>query len=213
MSQKPLDYLLPKNCQWILAAVLMQPGRSWYRSELAGHLGVSPSSLQRPLAALLAAGILQSRRHGNRLYFQANFDSPLYPEIRGLVAKTVGLVGVLREALAPLAAKIAVAFVYGSIARGEEVSTSDVDLFLVGTVGLADLALPLREAQGRLGREVNPSLFAPVEFAKAARARHRFVMGVLDSAKLFVIGTEDDLARVARPKTGRKTAIEPGRAR
>ena len=213
MSQRPLDLLLPRNRQQMLAAVLMHPERWWYRSELAAQMGVPPSSLQRPLAALLASGLLRSRRHGNRLYFQANPDSPLFPELRGLMAKTIGLVDVLRGALAPLAAKIQVAFVYGSFARSAEVGTSDVDLFLVGTIGLAELSLPLRDVRAELGREVNPTLYSRSEFRAKVRARHHFVTSVLDGPKLFVVGTRNDLARAAHATASGAKALKPGGTR
>ncbi len=210
MSQRPIDLLLPRNSQQVLAVLLMHPDRWWYRSELARELGKGPSGLQKALAALLRSGLLKSRRDGNRLYFQANPEAPLYSELRAIVAKTVGLADVLREVLAPLLPKISAAFVYGSVARSEEVSSSDVDLFVVGTAGLADLSLPLRDAEARLGREVNPTVFSAEELQKKLKARHHFVTSVLDSPKLFVVGTEDDLARVTGQTDRRKKA--PGKA-
>jgi predicted nucleotidyltransferase len=200
MSQRPIDLLLSRIGQQLLGVLLMRPDRWWYRSELARQLGTPPSSLQKALASLLGSGLLRSRRDGNRLYYQANPEAPLYPEIRAMVAKTVGLVDVLREALAPLSRRIAVAFVHGSIARSEESSTSDVDLMIVGTTGLSDLAPALRVAASRLGREVNPTVLSETEFRRKLEARHHFVTSVLDSSKLFVVGTEDDLARIAGPK-------------
>jgi predicted nucleotidyltransferase len=206
MSQRPIDLLLPRNSQQVLGVLLMHPDRWWYRSELAHQLGKSPSGLQKALAALVAAGLLRSRRDGNRLYFQANPETPLYAELRRIVAKTVGLVDVIRETLTPIVPKISVAFVYGSIARAEEVSSSDVDLFVIGSAGLTDMAVPLREAQNRLGREVNPTLYSAEEFRKKLKAQHHFVTSVLDSPKLFVVGTEDDLARIGGEAVGRGEA-------
>ncbi|MBI5836350.1 MAG: helix-turn-helix domain-containing protein [Candidatus Eisenbacteria bacterium] len=202
MRQTPLDLLMARTRQQLLSAILMHPDRWWYRSELAARFGVRPSTLQRPLGALVEAGILKTRRDGNRLYFQADADSPLYPELRGLVAKTAGLVDVLRGALSPLGTRIRVAFVFGSVARTEEASTSDIDLMVVGSVGLADLSLPLREAAAQLGREVNPTVCTPEEMVQRAGGRHQFITSVLDSPKLFVLGTEDALARLAQAKAG-----------
>jgi predicted nucleotidyltransferase/AraC-like DNA-binding protein len=204
MSQRPIDLLLSRIGQQVLGVLLMHPDRWWYRSELARRLGTPPSSLQKALASLLGSGLLRSRRDGNRLYYQANPEAPLYPEIRIMVAKTVGLVDVVREALAPLSRQITVAFIHGSIARAEESSTSDVDLMIVGTTGLSDLSPALRAAAARLGREVNPTVFSEAELHRKLAARHHFVTSVLDSPKLFVVGTEDDLARVAGPRKRRE---------
>src|SRR2546423_4796145 len=135
-----LAALLPKTRQGILAATLVQPEKVWYVSELARRMGVPSSSLQRELQELTQAGILKSHRQGRMVYYQANPDSPFFPELRGLLLKTAGLVDVLRDALNPLAAKIALAFVYGSIARGQERSEREIDLMVTGAVSQADLA-------------------------------------------------------------------------
>ena len=104
---------MPRTRQGILAALLVQPDRPWYVSELARRMGVTPSSLQRELEALTDAGILKSHRQGRMAYYQSNVDSPLYPDLRGLLLKTAGLTDVLADALRPLAGKVQVAFVYG----------------------------------------------------------------------------------------------------
>ena len=202
MRQSPFASLFPKAQRRVLDLVFLQPERTWYRSELARTLGVPPSSLQRPLVELVSAGVLATRPDGNRLYYEVNRESPIFAELRSLVVKTSGLVGLLREALQAHAPRIDVAFVYGSFARGEESATSDVDLLVVGAVGLAELALPLRTAAGQLGREVNATVYAPEELAAKARARKHFISRALDGAKLFVLGTKDDLARIIGAETG-----------
>src|ERR1700691_3383253 len=111
-----LDALLPKTRQGILAALLVRPEKAWYVSELARRMGVPSSSLQRELQDLTDAGILKSHRQGRMVYYQANADAPLFSDLRGLLLKTAGLVDVLADALKPLAAKLRIAFVYGSIA-------------------------------------------------------------------------------------------------
>ena len=186
----------------ILAVVLLRPEREWYRSELAREVGVSASSLQRPLAVLAASGILRVRQDGNRVYYQADTRNPVFPELRGLLAKTSGLVDVLREALESVRPKVKLAFIYGSVASGEESSSIDVDLLVVGDLGLADLALPLRKAAGRLGREVNATVYSEREFAEKRHAKSRFLHAVLDKPKLFVVGREDDLERASRSEEG-----------
>src|ERR1700689_460966 len=103
---RSLDALLPKTRQGILAALLMQPEKAWYVSELARRMGVPSSSLQRELQNLAAAGILKTHRQGRMVYYQANAGSPLFPDLHGLLLKTAGLVEVLAEALKPLAARL-----------------------------------------------------------------------------------------------------------
>ncbi|MGQ0714932.1 MAG: nucleotidyltransferase domain-containing protein [Gemmatimonadaceae bacterium] len=177
----------------LLTATLTQPEKWWYLSELAEFLGTRPSSLQRELKALVDGGILQARREGTRAYFKADTRSPLFPELRGLIDKTAGVVPTLREALRPLNSRIACAFVYGSIARGDEHALSDVDLLVVGEVGLADLTPALRRVEARLGREVNVTNYSTRELRKRAAAKEHFVSEVLRRPKTFVKGGQRDL--------------------
>jgi DNA-binding transcriptional ArsR family regulator len=193
----PLDALLPKTRQGILAAMLVQPEKSWFVSELARRMGVPSSSLQRELQGLTDAGILKTHRQGRMAYYQANSDSPLFADLRGLFLKTVGLVDVLRDALKPLATRLRLAFVYGSMASGHELSDSDIDLMVVGTVSPAELSLPLRYARDLLGREINPTVYKPAEFDKKRAARDHFLTSVLETPKLFVIGNKDVLGKTA----------------
>ncbi len=161
-----LNALFPSVRGNLLAATLTQSDKWWYLSELAEFLHTTPSSLQRELKALVNSGILQQRREGTRIYFKAETQSPLFPELRGLLEKTAGLLPTLQQALEPLKDRIDCAFVYGSVARRQEHARSDVDLLVIGIVGQAELAPAVRKAEGRLGREVNVTSFAASEFRK-----------------------------------------------
>lgn len=187
---------MPRNRQRLLEALFRQPARAWYAAELAKELGVLRSGVQRDLRAMTNAGLLRSNRKGRMIFFQANEDAPVFPELHGLIVKTVGLVGMLRAILAPLAKDITVAFVYGSVARSREQPDSDVDLMIVGRVERKVLSRPLQEAGVALGRVVNLSLFNKAEF-KAKRKQH-FLAAVLDKPKLFVIGMQRDLDRASQ---------------
>lgn len=192
-----LDALLPKSRQGILAALLGQPEKTWYVSELARRMGVPSSSLQRELQNLTQVGILKTHRQGRMAYYQANKESPVFAELRGLLLKTVGLVDVLADALKPLATKLTLVFVYGSIASGMEQSDSDsdIDLMVVGKVAPAELALPLRRARELLGRAVNPTVYSLAEFDKKRAAKDSFLSQVLAKPRLVVIESQHDLGK------------------
>jgi predicted nucleotidyltransferase len=196
-KRQTLDVLLPKTRQGILAATLVQPEKAWYASELAQRLGVPSSSLQRELHDLSEVGILKIHRQGRMVYYQANTESPVFPDLRGLLLKTAGLVDVLAQALKPFARKLVAVFVYGSIASGGEKSDSDIDLMVVGDVSPEELALPLRRAREMLGREINPTVYTPAEFSKKSAANDPFLSQVLDKPKLFVLGNKDGLGKTA----------------
>jgi DNA-binding transcriptional ArsR family regulator len=188
-----LDALFPRTRQAILATALMDPAREWYLSDLARHLGVRPSSLQRELASLAEGGILRRRVDGNRTYYRAETNSPIFGDLRELMLKTAGLRERLAEVLAPFQDRIQVAFVYGSVARRDAHAASDIDLMIVGRIGLSELAQALREAEGALLRPVNPSIYTAEEFARKLAEGHHFLAGVMQGEKVFILGDSDDL--------------------
>jgi len=208
-----LDALIPKTRQGILASLLVQPEKIWYVSELARRMGVPSSSLQRELHTLSDAGILKTHRQGRMAYFQANAQSPVFADLRGLLLKTAGLVDVLADALQPLAAKIQRAFVYGSIASGEARMDSDIDLMIIGDVAPAELALPLRKAREQLGREINPTVYTEAEFTRRRAAKDHFLTDVLTKPRLPVSGTVDDLGKAPRQQQRHAKSVKQGRAR
>ena len=193
-----LDALISRTTQGLLAATVLQPDRWWYLSDLAKYLGQSPSSLQVPSASLVTAGILRRRKEGNRVYFQADPACPILGELQGLIAKTVGLADVLRDSLLLLKSRVAVAFIFGSVASSREHASSDVDLMVIGDVGLAKLAPILEKAEKRLGRPVNANVFTAEEFAKKLAQKNHFLRAVLEKEKLFIVGNENDLEGIAR---------------
>jgi predicted nucleotidyltransferase len=188
-----LDSLFPGVRQDVLGATLTRPDKWWYLSELAEFLHTRPSSLQRELSSLEQSGILQQRKDGRRRYFKAEARSPIFRELRSIFEKTVGLIPTLRNALQPFANKLVSAFVYGSIARHEERAASDVDLMVIGDVGLTDLAPTLRKAERRLGREVNVTNYSVGEFRKKIAAGDHFLTAVLKGSLQFVKGEQRDL--------------------
>jgi len=181
----------------LLAATFVQPDKWWYLTELAQRLGTTPSSLQRELSALVAGSILRKRREGTRTYYKAETRSPLFPELCRLFEKTAGLISVLRQLLDPFGDKINCALIYGSLARREEHAESDVDLLVVGSVGLAELSPVLRQAEERLGREVNVMNYSAREFRTKIAAGDHFLKAILRGHKKFVKGDRHDLGKVA----------------
>jgi predicted nucleotidyltransferase len=208
-----LDPLLSRPVQEILTAVLVDREQPWYFRDLAKRLGRTPSTLQRPLSALVRAGIIRKWTDGNRVYFAADLDCPFLPELRGLLEKTVGLVDVLAEVLRPHAKATRLAFVYGSLAKGQQRSESDVDLLVIGQITLSDLSPALSKAENRLRRPVNATIFSPREFAGKLARKNHFLRSVLSKEKIFVIGTAHELEELAKPGPRRTPRHEQSRAR
>jgi len=186
-----LDCLISRSVQQILAALLLERDEPWYMSDLAKRLRLTPSTLQRPLASLVRAGIIRRWSEGNRVYFAKDLDCPILPDLTSLLVKTVGLLDILRDALRPFTGRIQFAFVFGSIARSEERSSSDVDLLVIGHVALADLSPRLTKAEARLGRPVNVTIFLPAEFARRVARKNHFLCSVLAKERIVVLGSAD----------------------
>ena len=198
MRKHILDALFPRTRQAILSAVLLRPDKWWYLTDLAKHLGLSPSSLQRELASLANGDLLISRKDGNRVYYKVNQDCPIVEELQSIFVKTSGIADVINTSLKRFSGKIEIAFVYGSVARTEELSTSDVDLMIVGNVGLADLVPGLRRAEKSLSREINPTIYSSQEFLQRRKDGDSFINTVLSDSKIFLKGSDSELEALAR---------------
>ena len=193
-----LDTLFPRVRRGVLSATLTRPDKWWYLSELAHFLHTRPSSLQRELAALVQSGILEQRRDGRRTYFKAETRSPIFGDLRSIFEKTVGLVPTLKTVLRPFEDRIACAFIYGSVARREERATSDIDLMIIGEVGLSELSTTLRKAEKRLGREVNVTNYSVDEFGRKVAESDHFLTTVLKGNLEFVKGEQRDLGAIRK---------------
>lgn len=189
------DALFTEVQQRVLAVVFGNPGRSFYANEMIALASSGTGAVQRELARLETAGLVTVTRVGNQKHYQANAAAPVFEELRSLVLKTSGLVDVLRNALAPLAAQISAAFVYGSVAKAQDTAQSDIDLMVVSdSLSYAELYTVLEEATARLRRPVNPTVYSRQELEKRVRTDNAFITRILAQSKLWVIGEEHDLA-------------------
>jgi predicted nucleotidyltransferase len=189
----------------LLVSLFKQPDRRFYLRELVRLVGTGQGSVQRELGNLVAAGIVTRQAQDGRIYFQANAACPISPELRSMVLKTDGLVHLLRDALTPLS-EICLAFVHGSMASGQEQPESDVDLVVIGDVSFRDVVRALGPAQKKVGREINPTVYPEAEFSKKVRKKHHFVTTLLDRPRLYVIGNEDELGKLAGKRLARRAS-------
>jgi predicted nucleotidyltransferase len=193
-----LDALMPPTRQGVLAATFLQPGKWWYLSEIADHIGTRVSSLQREVETLVQAGILERRVDGRRTYVKANENSPIFPELHGLMEKTSGIIPLLSQEIARLKNKIEWAFVYGSVARGEADAASDVDVMLIGRVSTIDIVPVFRRVEKAVGRPINETIFNERDFRDSLKKKNHFLRTVLRGDKIMLKGSEDELDAVAR---------------
>jgi len=197
MPAQPLDLMFSAYRRGILAQLLLRPDEAFHVRELERMTGIPAGSLHRELKALYEAGLLSRSRQGNQLRYCADRSSPIYEELAGIFRKTAGLADVLRVALRPLADRIAVAFVFGSMATGVQHAGSDVDILIIGRVSLLDVVKALGQAQERLAREMNPVVMSKKKFLDARKANERFVRRILEGRKLYVVGDASVLEELA----------------
>jgi predicted nucleotidyltransferase len=178
----------------VLALLYGNPDRSFFSNEVVALAQSGTGAVQRELASLSEAGLLNVTSRGNQKHYRANKAAPVFKELHGLILKTSGLVDVLRSAMAPLASQMEAAFVYGSVAKRTDTATSDVDLLIVSdTLAYAELFSALEPVTKRLGRTVNPTLYSQAELAKRIQQNNAFATRVLKQDKVWLIGSKNAL--------------------
>ena len=187
-----LSVLFPRVRAEVLRLLFAEAGRECHLRELARLSQLALGTVQAEVRQLAAAELILARRDGNRLYYRANASHPVFPELQGLARKTTGLREPLAKALAGLEG-IDLALVFGSQAGGTAGAASDVDLLVVGDVGLRALAPRLRPVAEALGREINPHVLSARTFSTRARSGDAFVASVLAGPKLWIQGGADEL--------------------
>lgn len=197
MRKSIIDTLFSKTKQNILSTTILNPDKWWYLSDLAKTIDTSPSSLQRDLLNMTSTGILEKRQEGNRIYYRANKECPVFDELQGIIVKTVGIRDKLVSALKPLSKKIRIAFIFGSIARREEMSISDVDIMIIGETTISEVVKRLKPVEKIIDREINPTVYKINEFKKGLIDKSNFLMEVIEGEKVFIIGNENKLADIS----------------
>jgi len=181
----------------VLALLYGRAGKSFYLRQIARHLKASVGAVQRELEKLAEVDLITRTSVGNHVFYQVNQSNPVFAEMRVLVGKTVGIFNILRSALEPIADRITVAFVYGSVARQQERAESDIDLLLIGDVELDEVLACFSDAETALGRTVDPTVYSVSEFKRRLEAGNHFLNAVVNTNKVFLIGSEDELGKMA----------------
>ena len=186
------DALFTETQRKLLGLLYGRPERSFYLKEILRLTGMGVATIKRELDRMRAAGMLRMNRVGNQHHYQADPQCPIHGELLGIVRKTLGYTEAIREALVPLADRIAWAFLFGSAASGKDNTGSDIDLMIIGEAGFAEVANALYPVQEALGREVNPKIFRRDEWRRLLQAKDAFATGVMARPRVDVIGSGDE---------------------
>ena len=181
------DALFTKTQQQVLGLLYGNPDRSYYLNEVVRLAGMGKGTVRRELEKLTSSGLLMVSRQGNQNHYQANKSCPIFAELKIIIQKTFGVVGVLQTALDNLLPELEQAFIYGSIAKGSEHNQSDIDLMLVGeNLRYGEVMELLANAEQQLGRTINPTLYTPQDFRKRVEAKQSFITRVMEQPRLWL---------------------------
>lgn len=208
MKIEELTALFPRARASVLTLLWMGPERGYHLRELARRSGLAIGTIQQEVSNLSSVELIKRFRDGNRLYYLANRGHPLYADIRGIILKTSGMGGVLKDALKSIEG-IQLAWIFGSLASGDHTDESDIDLFVIGVTGLRQLAPVLRALTDQLAREINPVIMPEIEYRERLRKEDPFIETVKTSQKIWLIGSENELDGLAGKRLVASAQDEP----
>ena len=188
------DALFTKTQQRVLGLLYGNPEQSFYTNEIVRLADMGRGTVRRELERLVSAGLLSVTRTGNQHHYKANPENPVYHELLTIVRKTFGIADVIQAELVPVNEQIDLAFIYGSVARGEDTASSDIDLLVVSdSLAYADLMTVLADAEKSLGRPINPSIYTAEQIRDKLKQKNSFLTRLMEQPKLWVKGVEDDI--------------------
>jgi uncharacterized protein len=190
--------LFGKARRAVLLVLYGSADQAFYMRQLARLTGLGMGALQRELEALSQAGIIGRTVQGRHTFFKANAGCPIFQELKGIIAKTIGIGEIIRKALKPLAGRVRWAFIHGSTAKGKETASSDIDVIVVGDATFEEVVIALHETQEKTGREINPTVYTIAEFSGKVKKGHHFLSTVMREPKIFLVGEEDEFQRLAQ---------------
>jgi predicted nucleotidyltransferase len=205
MTKQPIEFMFSPYRRQLLARLLLRPDEQFHVRELERMTGISAGSLHRELKAMAESGLLLREKVGNQVFYRADTHCTIYEELAAIFRKTMGMASLLHKALSGLAGKIEVAFVFGSMASGQQKAGSDIDVCVLGEASLLEVVKALSSVQETLRREINPVVLTVKKFAEQSVKQDRFVTRVLSEPKVFVLGGEDELAKLVEDRTTGRT--------
>jgi predicted nucleotidyltransferase len=196
---------LTPNKAGLLRLFFTNPDKSFYIQQIGRLLGKKPGVFQKTLNGLEKQGVLTSEYVANMRYFTVNKDYPLYEEFKRIIFKTVGVAGSIKDVLEKLG-DIALAFVYGSYAKGKENILSDIDLIIVGRPNEDLLIKQLDAIEDKLSRQINYKLYSPAEFAAYTRKKDPFLTAIMKEKRIVLLGEGNDFRKVRSGKSRKEAA-------
>ena len=191
------DALFTKTQQRVLSLLYGKPDKSFYTNEIVRWADMGRGTIHRELDRLVSAGLLVVSHEGNQHHYQADSTNPIYNELVGIVRKTFGIADVIKAVLVLVDDKIDLAFIFGSIAKGDDTASSDIDLLVItDSLGYAELMTVFSDAEQSLGRPINPSIYTMEQVKSKLHDKNAFLIRIMEQPKLWVKGCEDDIREI-----------------
>ena len=181
----------------ILSKLVMNPNHSLYIRQLSKELGLTFSVVYKEIEKLKSLGLVTEERRGRIRLFTINKNSVIYDELRRLLLKTTALGQQLKSSL-PELEKAKYVLIYGSVARGEELETSNVDLLIIGNIAEENLIAGIRKVEKEIGREINYILWSEREFEKRVKTKHHLLTEIADNPIIGLVGDVDEFRRTVK---------------
>ena len=174
-----------------MGLLFRKPDTSFYLNEIVRLADMGKGTIKRELEKMVSAGLLTLKKVGNQTHYQANPTSPVYNELVSISRKTFGIADVIREAI-QANGSIQYAFIYGSIAKGEDTAKSDIDLMIIGDdLAYTDMMNLLIPIEKELQRPINSSIYSLDDFKGKLEQKNSFLTRVMAQDKINVIGNAD----------------------
>jgi len=191
-----LSYLITsKTRREILTFFITHPDERFYHFDLAKRLDLPSSAVHTELKRLEEIGFLKSEREANIRFYWLNKDFVLYPELKSMVLKTLGVAGEIGGSLKEIG-DINFAFIYGSVAKNLENAKSDIDVMVIGDPDMDALTEAVTNVERALQREINFTVFGLEEWQQRIKEKRAFAWDVYRNKKIFIIGNEDELRKI-----------------
>ena len=186
-----------KTREKILRLFFSDLAKKYYLRELERILDVPVGNIRRELLSLKKSSIFKSEKIGNQVYYSVNKQSPIFEEFKRIISKTIGMEGLIKDALKNIE-EIKAAFIFGSFAKEKEDSLSDIDLMIIGNPDEDILISKISSVEEKLKREINYNIFSLKDFEKGLKKKEVFLEGIVANSKLFIIGNQNELEKIIR---------------
>ena len=186
------DLITSKSRIKLLNVLLAQPSEMYHVRELVRRTGDEINAVRRELLFLEKRGILVREPRANRVYYFLSKNYPFYFDLLRMGSKVVGLGAAILKNRVKIG-RIKYAMFSGRFARRIEKKPTDVDLIIVGTIVLPELAILIRDEEKRLGREINYTVMTEEEFAFRKKKRDPFILSVISGSRVMLFGDEESM--------------------